>query len=72
MEKGRIKTLALFFIDDITSFRGYADGNGAWLRDMFDRLLEAQLKAELRKENTPEYAAYLNASINDISACRAG
>lgn len=71
-EKGRIKTLALFFIDDITSFRGDADGNGAWLRDMFDRLLEAQLKAELRKENTPEYAAYLNASINDISACRAG
>ena len=71
-EKGRIKTLALFFIDDITSFRGDADGNGAWLRDMFDRLLEAQLKAELRKENTPEYVAYLNASINDIAACRAG
>lgn len=71
-EKGRIKTLALFFIDDIQSFRGDHEGNNAWLRDMFDRLLEAQLRNELQKENSLEYAAYLNASLNNIAACRAG
>ncbi len=71
-EKGRIKTLALFFIDDILSFRGDDKGNNAWLRDMFDKLLEIQLKTELRKDNSPEYAAYLQASLNDIAACRAG
>lgn len=71
-EKGRIKTLALFFIDDIFSFRGDEKGENAWLRDLFDRLLEAQLKTELLKDNTPEYTAYLKASLNDIAACRAG
>lgn len=71
-EKGRIKTLALFFIDDIFSFRGDDNGNNAWLRDLFDRLLEAQLKSELKNENSFEYAAYLRASLNDIAACRAG
>lgn len=71
-EKGRIKTLALFFIDDIASFRGDAQGNGAWLRDKFDSLLASQLKAELKKDNSEEYEAYLKASLNDIAACRAG
>jgi len=71
-EKGRIKTLALFFIDDILSFRGDDKGKNAWLRDLFDRLLEIQLKAELQKDNSPEYAIYLQASLNNIAACRAG
>lgn len=71
-EKGRIKTLALFFIDDIFSFRGDDEGKNAWLRDLFDSLLEAQLKAELQKDNSPEYAAYLRASLNNLAACRAG
>lgn len=71
-EKGRIKTLALFFIDDIQSFRGDSNGNNAWLRDMFDRLLEKQLDEELKKHNSSEYAAYLRASLDDIAACRAG
>ncbi|MCS2369750.1 hypothetical protein NXV03_05045 [Phocaeicola vulgatus] len=71
-EKGRIKTLALFFIDDILSFRGDDEGNNAWLRDLFDRSLEAQLKTELQKENSPGYATYLRASLNDLAACRAG
>ena len=71
-EKGRIKTLALFFIDDITSFRGDDQGNGAWLREKFDSLLTSQLNAELRKENSDEYAEYLRATLNDIAASRAG
>ncbi len=71
-EKGRIKTLALFFIDDISSFRGDDNGEHAWLRELFDSLLEAQLKSELQKENSPEYKAYLEASLCDLAACRAG
>ncbi|MCM1312916.1 MAG: type III restriction-modification system endonuclease [Bacteroides sp.] len=71
-EKGRIKTLSLFFIDDIVSFRGDDKGANAWLRDLFDRLLEERLKSELEKDNSSEYAAYLTASLNDIAACRAG
>lgn len=71
-EKARIKTLALFFIDHIPSFRGDDQGNGAWLRDMFDRLLESQLKEELKKENSKEYEEYLRATLNDIAASRAG
>lgn len=71
-EKGKIKTLTLFFIDDIYSFRGDDEGKHAWLRDLFDRLLKAQLQIELKKDNSPEYAAYLNASLKNIAACRAG
>lgn len=71
-EKGRIKTLALFFIDDIVSFRGDDQGNGAWLREKFDHLLTSQLKTELKKDNSEEYKAYLKESLKDIAACRAG
>ena len=71
-EKGRIKTLALFFIDDIASFRGDGQGNGAWLREKFDSLLTSQLEKELRAENSAEYAKYLRASLKDIATCRAG
>lgn len=71
-EKGRIKTLALFFIDDITSFRGDDQGHGAWLRDKFDSLLTSQLQTELKKENSAEYEAYLRATLGDIAASRAG
>ena len=71
--ESKIKTLALFFIDNIISFRGDANGEGAWLRELFDRLLEDRLKEELQNsDNTPEYASYLNASLEDIAACRAG
>lgn len=71
-EKGRIKTLALFFIDDIVSFRGDDQGNGAWLREKFDHLLTSQLETELKKDNSEEYKAYLKESLKDIAACRAG
>ena len=67
----KIKTLALFFIDNIESFRG-GDTSSPWLRDMFDRLLEEKIKEELAKNNSDEYKAYLNASLANIGACRAG
>ena len=43
----RIKTLALFFIDSIQSFRGNQNGEGAWLRELFEKLLAEQLDYEL-------------------------
>lgn len=71
--ESKIKTLALFFIDNIISFRGDEQGNGAWLRDIFDKWLEYQLKEELRNENnSKEYTDFLNASLQNISGCRAG
>lgn len=71
--ESKIKTLALFFIDNIISFRGDDEGQNAWLRDMFDKWLEYQLKEELRNEdNSPEYTDYLKASLKDIAGCRAG
>ncbi len=71
--ESKIKTLALFFIDNIVSFRGDEQGNGAWLRDIFDKWLEYQLREELKNgENSEEYADYLNASLQNIAGCRAG
>ena len=71
--ESKIKTLALFFIDNIISFRGDEQGNGAWLRDLFDKWLEYQLREELKNgENSEEYTDYLNASLQDIAGCRAG
>lgn len=68
----RIKTLALFFIDSIQSFRGDENGNGAWLRDMFDRLLVEQIDYELSQPCSDDYADYLRATKADVSAARAG
>ncbi|MBP3213329.1 MAG: type III restriction-modification system endonuclease [Bacteroidaceae bacterium] len=71
--ESKIKTLALFFIDNIVSFRGDEQGDGAWLRDLFDKWVEYQLREELKNgENSEEYTDYLNASLQDIAGCRAG
>lgn len=68
----RIKTLALFFIDDIVAFRGDKDGNGAWLRDAFNRLLKERIEAELKKQNPAEYADFLKESLLRLQDCSAG
>ena len=68
----RVKTLALFFIDDIVSFRGDKDGNGAWLREKFDELLKTQLEKEIKETTSDEYKDFLQASLKNISACSAG
>ena len=68
----RIKTLALFFIDDIQSFRGDENGEKAWLRESFNRLLKERINSELKQENSPEYAEYLLASLQNLNECSAG
>ncbi|WP_166826395.1 type III restriction-modification system endonuclease [Brevibacterium limosum] len=73
----RIKTLTLFFIDSIESYRG-SDGSKGHLRQRFEELLTARLTAEIEKrEGDPspvakEYVAYLRASLADVEATNGG
>lgn len=67
-----IKTLALFFIDSIESFRGPEGKNDGWLRKKFIDILEARVKKELTRQNTPEYEAYLKATLENIDSSCAG
>ncbi|WP_416177228.1 type III restriction-modification system endonuclease [Dialister sp.] len=72
--KNKIKTLALFFIDDVTSYRAGKDGKKPYLLESFERLLkEAMLsmKSKLGPDER-EYRDYLDASLADLSACHAG
>lgn len=70
----KIKTLALFFIDDISSYRPNADGKEPYLLTAFERLLKERIEATLASlnEHEVEYRAYLEASLRNISACHAG
>lgn len=70
----KIKTLALFFIDDISSYREVEDGKVPYLKNTFEKLLKERIKKELStlNEYEDEYKAYLNASLEDISSCHAG
>lgn len=67
-----IKTLALFFIESIESFRGPEGKNDGWLRRKFMEILAARLKKELARQNTPEYEAYLKATLDNIEYSCAG
>ena len=70
----KIKTLALFFIDDITSYRTGDDGKEPYLKEAFERLLKEQIQRTLAEldEHDAEYRAFLEASLADTSACHAG
>ncbi len=64
----KIKTLSLFFIDSIKSFR---DEDGGHLRTMFEEMLSEKLKQEISKvKNTVrgrEYKEYLQYSFDHLS-----
>lgn len=70
----KIKTLALFFIDDITSYRRSEDGKKPYILEAFERLLKEKLKDTIDKlsEQENEYREYLEASLKNIRACHAG
>lgn len=72
--KYKIKTLALFFIDDITSYRVGEDGKKPYLLTMFEELLKEQLEKTISQldEHDVEYKNYLEASLANLSACHAG
>lgn len=67
-----IKTLALFFIDSVKSFRGEEGKNDGWLREKFLDILKARVEKELQKDNTPEYAEYLQATLAHLDDTCAG
>ena len=70
----KIKTLALFFIDDISSYRPNADGKEPYLRKEFEILLKERIEATISKLNEyeREYREYLEASLANIEDCHAG
>lgn len=70
----KIKTLALFFIDDISSYRENDDEKSPYLKEMFERLLREEINAMLSQltDVEQEYREYLEASAADIAACHAG
>ena len=63
-----IKTLTLFFIDNIESFRGPTGNNDGWLRLRFLDLLKDKVKEELSGPNTKEYEDYLKATLDNLDA----
>ena len=74
--KFKIKTLALFFIDDIYSYRqDEKSGKETYLKNTFERLLLEKIEQTLTKlkdDSEKEYKEYLEASKKDISSCHAG
>lgn len=70
----KIKTLALFFIDDISSYRVSADGKKPYLRTIFEELLKEQIEKTIASLDSHDiaYREYLEASLADINACHAG
>lgn len=70
----KIKTLALFFIDDITSYRPDADGKAPYLLTAFERLLKERIELTIQDLNEHEtaYRAFLEASLENLPACHAG
>lgn len=70
----KIKTLALFFIDDITSYRPDADGKAPYLLTAFERLLKERIELTIKSlnEHETEYRAFLEASLSNLAACHAG
>ena len=67
-----VKTLALFFIDSIESFRGPSGNNDGWLRMKFLDMLKARVNKELARQNTVEYEAYLKATLENLDGTCAG
>ncbi|NMB95084.1 MAG: type III restriction-modification system endonuclease, partial [Clostridiaceae bacterium] len=70
----KIKTLALFFIDDIASYRDTEDVKEPYLLKAFESLLKERIEMEISKltENEDEYKKYLEESLANISACHGG
>ncbi len=70
----RIKTLTLFFIDDIASYRKSEEGKQPYILEAFERLLKEKLTETIGKltDQESKYREYLEASLSNIRACHAG
>jgi len=74
--KDPIKTIALFFIDDIFSYRGSLD-RSPYLKDYFETILKKKINGELLNIDTSnsrenEYKEYLNDSLKNIQGTHGG
>lgn len=76
--KDKIKTLALFFIDDIDSYRENKQNPvPTYLKDVFEELLKKKIEKELENINLSDeyellYKKYLEATLENISSCHGG
>lgn len=74
----RIKTLSLFFIDSIESFRGKNGENDGWLHLKFEELIKEKLNELIKKyvgtknSKEAEYLDFLKASKYNIKETMAG
>lgn len=69
-QKG-IKTLALFFIDDISAYRKI-DNKPTYILDSFERILKDKMRMKALEIEDGEYKEYLIKSLGNISKCHAG
>ncbi len=75
-KQSKIKTLTLFFIDSIKSYRG--EETDGYLRLQFENFLQKELQKELDKYSlnkgalVDEYTSFLKASLDDIKATNGG
>ena len=67
----RMKTLALFFIDNIRSYRGENNQSG-WLATKFEELLAERVRFELGNPTSEEYKSYLEATLSDLTVTHGG
>lgn len=69
----KIKTLSLFFIEDISSYRSQKDNAETWLKDTFEKLLKEKLEQLKNIEGLPDdYKDFLKESLYNISKTHAG
>ena len=66
----KIKTISLFFIDSISSYRKKDDDG--WLKNIFEKLLRKKLKDAISKETNTAYKDFLEYSLRNISECHGG
>ncbi|WP_299322085.1 type III restriction-modification system endonuclease, partial [uncultured Gemella sp.] len=72
----KIKTLSLFFIDSVYSYRG--EENDGYLKTKFESFLKLELEKEIEKLSDTtkirelEYKSFLEASLKDIKATNGG
>lgn len=69
----KIKTLALFFIDDISAYRNDLDKKSEYLRISFEKILKKEIKKVIDTlQEGDSYRIYLEKSLDDISKTHGG
>lgn len=68
----RIKPLSLFFIDDISGYRGETSNEPESLKNRFEALVKNEAEALLKTETDEFYRVYLENTLKDISSSHGG